>query len=580
MKLWTYVSGMGCLLFATAVFFSCRTRTSSTAIEAPWFEEVAQGVGLDFIHDPGPVDGKYFMPQIMGSGAALFDFDGDGLLDVYLLNNGGPKGASNRLYKQQTDGTFEDVSKGSGLDFSGYCMGVAIGDVNNDGRPDVLVTEYGGIRLFLNNGNGTFTEITKEAGLTNLLWGVSAAFVDYDRDGWLDLVVVTYIDYDPSWPCPIRDGSRDYCSPNAFIGTASRLYRNVSKGLAAKAGAGQPRAQFIDVSLPSGIGHRASSGLGVLCADFDGDGWPDLFITNDGLPNHLWINQKNGKFREQAVPRGVAVNAMGQAESNMGIAWGDIDGDGLQDLFVTHLGIETNTLWKQGPRGQFRDVTGHSRMSQPAWRATGFGTMLGDFDNDGSLDAILANGRVIKGPRIEDCKLGAFFSQYAERNQLFQGDGTGRFRDISPHNQGRAGLSGIENIGRSLATGDLRNDGSLGVLISGVGGPARLYRNIVPRRGHWLVVRVLDDKSKRDALGAEVTVTAGGQRWVRTAQSAGSYLSSNDPRPHFGLGSLDRIDSIEVLWPDGKPEESREVFPGGLADRHVVLVRGKGQPVK
>jgi hypothetical protein len=529
---------------------------------APWFEDATGELGIDFVQDAGPVDDRYFMPQIVGSGVAVFDFDGDGLLDLYFLNNGGPKGKRNRLYKQLPSGKFKDVSRGSGLDFAGHCMGVAVGDVNNDGKPDVLVTLYTGVRLFLNNGDGTFTDVTVQAGLVNPLWATSAAFVDYDRDGRLDLIVTSYVAYDPSQGCKNPSGEGDYCAPKTFRGTSSKLFKNVTQP-------GGP-VKFLDVSFESGIGRKPGPGLGVVCADFNGDGWPDVFIANDGLPNHLWINQKDGTFKEEAVARGLAYNAMGQAEANMGIGWGDVDGDGLQDVFVTHLASETNTVWKQGPRGLFRDQTIHSGMHRPRWRATGFGTVLADFDQDGWLDAAIANGAVDKSPPTPDSPLGPFWGRYAQRNQLFANDGQGRFRDLSPFN---APLCGVANIGRGLAVADLDNKGPLWLIVTSVAGKARLFRNVAPDRGHWLGVRCLEPGSKRDALGAEVTVRAGGRAWVRTLQSAGSYLCSNDPRAHFGLGRAERYDAVEVIWPDG----SKERFPGGAVDRHVRLIRGEGK---
>jgi hypothetical protein len=544
----------------------------SSPLPPPWFDDVTDAVGLAFTHDAGAVDDRYFMPQSMGSGVALFDFDGDGLLDVYLLNNGGPTGRPNQLFRQTPAGTFVNVSKGSGLDFSAFCMGVAIGDVNNDGYPDVLVTEYGGVRLFLNNGNGTFTDVTAQAGLSNLLWGTSCAFVDYDRDGWLDLVIVNYVDYDPTWACTGPGGAPDFCPPRPFKGTVSRLFRNLGKA----AGAG-PAVRFQDVSFESGIGKQPGPGLGVVCADFNGDGWPDIFIANDGKPNHLWINQKNGTFKEEALLRGVAVNVLGHAEAGMGVAWGDVNGDGLEDLFVTHLGSETSTLWQQGPRGVFRDRTAHSGLANPARRATGFGTLLADFNHDGALDVVLVNGRVFKGAASAGHDLDPFWSPYAEHNQVLVNDGEGRFRDLSPFNKGPAGFCTTPQVGRGLAVGDIHNTGALGVITTGIAGRARLYRNVVPQRGNWLVIRALDPARRRDALGAEITLRAGGRRWLRTLHASGSYLSSSDPRVHFGLGSVEQIDAIEVLWPDGKPEASKEVFPGGPVNRHLLLERGKGK---
>jgi hypothetical protein len=393
-----------------------------------WFEDVTEASGLDFVHDAG-TRGDYFMPQIMGSGAALFDYDNDGRLDLYLIHNGGPHGAKNHLFHQEKDGRFTDVSAGSGLAVAGFGMGVAVGDVNNDGWPDLLLTEYGGVRLFLNNGNGTFTDVTQAAGLDNLLWAASACFLDYDRDGWLDLVVVNYVDYAPSRPCADASGKPDYCTPGAFAGSVTKLYRNrgPEKRLSIR---------FEDVTLRAGLGHKPGPGLGVVCADFDGDRWPDLFVANDGRPNHLWINRHDGTFKEEAVPRGLGYNALGRAEANMGIALGDVNGDGLFDLFVTHLTEETNTLWVQGPRGQFQDRTGAAGLASPGWHGTGFGTVLADFNPDGAPDLAVTNGRVSRAklrPAAEriDGGLAPFWVPYAERNQLFTGDGRGRFRDVS-----------------------------------------------------------------------------------------------------------------------------------------------------
>jgi hypothetical protein len=531
-----------------------------------WFRDVTEEVGLMFQHDAGPV-GSYFMPQAMGSGAAFFDFDNDGRLDIYLVQNGGPKSAStNKLFRQGPDGRFIDVSAGSGLDIAGYGMGVAVGDVNNDGWPDVLLTEYGGIHLFLNNGNGTFTDVTRQAGLDNPLWGASAAFVDYDRDGWLDLVVVNYLDYDPAKPCATASRALDYCGPMSFTGSVTKLYRNLGRG----SGSGPGVVRFEDVTLKSGLGRLPGPGLGVVCADFTGDHWPDILVANDGRPNRLWVNQHDGTFKEEAVVRGIAFNRIGQAEANMGIAVGDINGKGLLDVFVTHTIEENHTLWQQGPQGMFEDKTAFAGLSKRQGHGTGWGAVLADFNLDGALDLALVNGGVTRGPAMAEATLGPHWSRYAQCNQLFQNSGVGKFLEISASNRAFCGTPGV---GRGLVCGDIDNDGRLDLLVTGISGPARLYRNVCPPRGHWLLVRALDPALHRDAYGAEITVRAGSRRWLRLINPAYSYLCSNDPRAHFGLGEIGGIDAIDVVWPDG----SKESFPGGAADRLVTLRKGEGR---
>jgi enediyne biosynthesis protein E4 len=526
-----------------------------------WFEDITEEVGLDFLHDAGPA-GTYFMPQSTGSGCA-FLHDGDGTLYLYLLQNAGPDSASvNRLYKRR-NGKLQDVTEGSGLGVAGYNMGVAVADVNNDGLPDVLLTQYGGIRLFLNRGGGRFQDVTAEAGLRNNLWGASAAFLDYDRDGWLDLIVVNYLDYDPTKEsCVSPDGHKEFCGPATMPGTCSKLFHN--RGATPSA-----RPSFEDVSFASGIGRVPGPGLGVVCADFDGDGWPDIFVANDGKPNRLWINHQDGTFVEESVSRGIAYTAMGQAFAGMGIALGDVDNDGLFDVYVTHLTSETNTLWKQGPRGQFRDGTRALGLASSQWRGTGFGTLLADFDLDGALDLAVVNGRVLRGGPAKDSGLG-FWETYAERNQLFANDGRGKFRDVSPANPA---FCGRWNVARGLAYADFDDDGAPDLLVTPIGGHARLFRNVSPNRGHWLKVRAFDPNRHRDTYGAEVRVRSGQREWLRLINPAQSYLSSSSPLAFFGLGATSQFDAIRVSWPDGCQEE----FSGGGVDRSIVLHKGKGR---
>jgi enediyne biosynthesis protein E4 len=327
--------------------------------------------------------------------------------------------------------------------------------------------------------------------------------------------------------------------------------------------------RFEDVSFASGIGRLAGPGLGVVCADFDGDGWQDIFVANDGQPNRLWINQKNGTFKNEAVSRGVAYNSMGNAEANMGVAAGDFTHSGMLDLFVTHLLTETNTLWCQGPRGRFHDRTVESGLAAPRWHGTGFGTVAADFNLDGELDLAVVNGAIARGSAPKDTGLG-FWEPYADRNQLFANDGTGRFRDVSTANKA---FCGRWQVGRGLACADVNGDGAPDLLVTAIGDRARLFRNVAPDRGHWLKVRAVFPELKRDAYGAEVRVRAGGREWLRLINPAESYFCSGLPIGLFGLGAADQVESIVVTWPD---DGSREVFKGGAADRVLVLRKGEG----
>lgn len=572
-------AGLAVSLVLLGIGTGCDQKAAPTApaAHAPtapaWFDDITERAGLRFVHEV-EVTGRYLMPEQNGSGGAVFDYDNDGRLDVYLIHNVPPSSRSaNRLFHQQPDGRFADVSAGSGLDVAGYGMGVTVGDVNNDGWPDVLITENARIRLFLNeSGTGKFRDITGEAGLTNAVWAIVAGFFDYDRDGWLDLVVGNYLEFDPSKKCYTGD-KLDFCGPMPHGATVSRLFHNITgRGGAAT----QAAPRFEDVTVASGFARGPGKAMGLVCADFDGDHWQDVFITDDALPNRLFVNQRNGTFTEQAVPRGLALTGLGATASNMGIALGDVDQDGLFDVFVPHLMEENHTLWAQGPVGVFQDRTANAGLMAGGWHGTGFAAVLTDCDLDGALDLVVVNGAVnlAKGRQIPGpvgVNVPVFWAPYAHPNQLYQNDGRGRFREISAANPA---LCGEAQVGRGLMCGDLDNDGAPDLVISYIGGPAQVLRNCATGRGHWLGVRAIEPAhGGRDSYGAEVILQARGRRWWRLVQPGYSYSSSNDPRVQFGLGNTSRVDAIQVIWADGTQED----FPGCAVDQYVVLRKGSGR---
>ncbi len=555
-----------------AIFFHSSGCDSShhadTAASASgFFTEITEQAQLNFMHEAG-VDGSYYMPESLGSGGAFLHYDNDGDLDIYLINSGyhGARKdqqplATSRLFRQEADGSFLDVTAASGLGETGYGMGCTIGDFDNDGHLDVYVTAYGPDALYHNNGDGTFTNLTKVAGIDNRNWACSAVFFDYDRDGFLDLYVANYLAYDSTVVCTDRAGRPDYCGPTGFPAVPDKLYHNNSNGT------------FTEVSLASNIASVASYGLGVVSADFNDDGWPDVYVANDREPNFMWINQKDGTFKDEALPRGAALNAVGQPAANMGVALGDIDNDEDPDLFITHLREEANTFYRNIGGGMFQDDSSPARLAGVSLPYTGFGTGFFDYDHDGDLDLAMVNGRVTRGPLLKNIASPGYWDHYAEPNFLFENAGSGRFRNASARAASFCGE--IENS-RGLAFGDVDNDGDVDLLVTNEGGRARLYRNDVPNKGHWLTVRALDPMLKRDALGARIFVETAEARTLRCVAPGYSYLNSNDMRVHFGLGTATVVERILVEWPDG----AIEMFPGGVADQMITLQKGLGKQLE
>jgi hypothetical protein len=530
--------------------------SSAPAASSPWFVDEAAIRGLTLRHRSGHAGTEHRLPEIMGGGAALFDMDGDGDLDALLVQSGtlgGPDtGPRHRLYRNDGSGRFADVTAGSGVDVAGYGMGVATGDYDGDGDPDVYITNLGANVLLQNDGAGRFTDVTAAAGVAGSGWSTSAAFVDIDADGWLDLFVTRYLGWTPERErqCFSLTGVVDYCSPKNYDApTTDLLFRNTGRGT------------FADVSASSGITGAVGNGLGVVADDVDGDGRVDIFVANDGTPNHLWINQGRGRFAEAALQRGVAIDQDGAAKAGMGVHVADVDGDGDNDLLVMNLDTESDSYFRNDGRF-FVDATNSVGLRIASRRFTRFGMAMLDFDNDGRLDLYEANGRVgLQGESFAA-------DPYAEPNLLFRGVDGPRFEEVQP----RGGVAvPIVRTARAAAFGDIDNDGGIDVLVANRDETPTLLRNVVPARGHWLMVSAKDARGA-DALGAQVTIRAAGRALRRDVRSAYSYLAANDPRVHVGLGAVTAVDAIDVRWPDGVTER----FGPSETDRVLTVRRGTG----
>jgi hypothetical protein len=542
-------------------------------LAADLFVDRAAESGLDYHHFNG-MSGALYFSEHMGGGATLLDYDRDGDLDVYVVQGRmlgagkslaeatlppkHPEPMTDRLYRNDltiaADGSrslrFVDVTERSGIQALEYGIGVTSGDYDNDGWPDIYVNNFGANTLLKNNGDGTFTDVSRETRTGEIKWSVSSAFVDVDNDGWLDIYAGNYVNYriPTDKPCSSPTGARDYCGPLAYSPEPDRLYRNRGDGT------------FEDVTTRSGIDADFGAALGVISADFDDDGWLDLYVANDQLPNQLWINQGDGTFVDNALLAGCAVNAVGMPEASMGVVAGDIDASGTEDLFMAHLARETNTLYLNDGSAFFRDATKGSGLGMGSFAFTGFGTALLDYDSDGWLDLFIANGEVKRvGTQIQQGDPHPLH----QRNQIFRNMGGGDFREIEDLEQ--AFLSRSE-VSRGISTGDIDNDGDPDLLIVNNGGPVRLLINEAEALGGWLGadVRTADDRA---ALGSAIGVSsASGKTLWRRVRTDGSYASGNDARVLVGLGGEGGVMAARIKWLGGGVTEWR-----GLPEGHYVV---------
>lgn len=518
------------------------------------FVDVTSRAGIRFAHNNGAF-GKKYLPEALGPGCAFLDYDADGWQDILLVNGtaftGGPR-STLALYHNNRNGTFRDVTKQAGLDVSMYGLGVAVGDFDNDGFPDLFISCVGQSRLFRNTGKGTFIDATKQAGLLGREgFSTSALWVDYDRDGLLDLFVCNYVKWSPETDvfCSADGSRKSYCTPEAYRGATSWLYRNLGNG------------RFEDVTAKSGIFDTSSKSLGAIMFDYDNDGWPDLFAANDTQPNKLYRNQRNGTFQEIGVRAGVAFSDDGKARAGMGVDAADLDNSGVPTLVVTNFQNEMLGLYRPTGSGSFSDVAPGMELGRVTRRSLGFGCFFFDPDLDGNLDLLVANGH------IDDTNRNV---EYAQAPHLFLNRG-GKFRNV-------ASEIGAEfaapKVGRGAAFGDFDGDGDQDVLITTNGGPVYLYRNDVSNGNKSLRIRLVGTQSNRDGIGATVQLWTAGQKTSRTVKSGGSYLSQSELPITFGLGRRDKADRVVVHWPNGRVEEHSAMTAG-----RYEWVEGKGPRV-
>jgi enediyne biosynthesis protein E4 len=556
------------LLLAAGVLLAVTTLAQSPP--AVLYRDVTAEAGIDFVHHAAP--DKKFIVESMSGGVALLDYDQDGLLDLFVVQGStflpphpDPPPAC-KLFKNLGGGRFRDVTAEAGLAHVGCGQGVAVGDLDNDGFPDVFVTCYGKPNALYHNvpdgkGGRRFDDVTAAAGLADHPdwkehpnYSTSAAFLDYDNDGRLDLFVCSYvkIDLDHYPNCQDRKGKRDACAPSAFAGTRCVLYRNNGDGT------------FTDVTKEAGVDDPRAKALGVVALDLDDDGLIDVFVANDSVPNFLFHNLGGGRFESIGLASGCGVNLAGRPQAYMGVDADDLDGDGLPDLFSTAFARETNTFFKNRGRCSFLDMTHGSGLGPPSWHLLGWGACFLDLDRDGRLDIAVVNGHVSANVDEE----GNPDNTFRQRAQLFLNDGGGRFREVS--RQGGAYFHEA-HVGRGLAAGDYDNDGRVDLAVSNSGEPAVLLHNESATPHHWLRLGLRGTKSNRDAVGARVTVHAGGRALVRHRKGGGSYCSACDPRLFFGLGDAAGADRVEVRWPSGLVQQ----FGPLAGDRGYLGVEGE-----